>query len=99
MVRLRGSSEPDAHGFRHGMVPASSLSILVTGFPVLLLSLVDGILAKTDLAWLLKVIPWGWKYELLSGDIGTRLLAYGVMVGFTIVFLYMGVRHFQKRDL
>lgn len=46
-----------------------------------------------------KFLPWGWKYELLSGDPGTRLLAVGVMLGFTALLLVLGLRTFHKRDL
>ena len=52
-----------------------------------------------DLDWLWRVIPWGWKFDLLSGDVMTRLTAYGVMLGFTLLFLTLGLRTFTKRDL
>ena len=46
-----------------------------------------------------RLVPWGWKYDMLSGDLGTRLLAIGVMVGFTALFLVLGLRTFHRRDL
>jgi ABC-type transport system involved in multi-copper enzyme maturation permease subunit len=46
-----------------------------------------------------KILPWGWKYELLSGDVGTRLAAIGMMLAFTALFLLLGLRTFHKRDL
>lgn len=77
---------------------ALAICLLLTGFPVILLKMTDFAI-KGDQDWLQKLTPWGWKYELLSGDIGTRLMAYGAMLGFTALFLWLGVRHFAKRDL
>ena len=49
--------------------------------------------------WLERLLPWGWKYELLSRDAGRRLLASVVMLGFAAAFLWLGGRHFRRRDL
>ncbi len=75
-----------------------AICLLVTGFPILGLKMVNWA-TESDLAWMEQLTPWGWKYDLLSGDMGARLLAYGVMLGFTAVFLVLGMRQFQKRDL
>jgi ABC-type transport system involved in multi-copper enzyme maturation permease subunit len=52
-----------------------------------------------DLAWISKLVPFGWKWDLLSHDLGTRLLGYGAMLGFTAIFLALGLRTFRRRDL
>ena len=52
-----------------------------------------------SLNWLFKTVPWGWKYDLLHGDLMVRMTAMLAMLGFTAVFLWLGLRHFQKRDL
>lgn len=75
-----------------------AICLLVAAFPIIFFKMVNWA-SESDLAWLDQLLPWGWKYDLLSGDIGTRLLAYGVMLGFTAVFLVLGMRQFQKRDL
>ena len=75
-----------------------ALCLLLTGFPVIFLKLVD-LAIKGDQGWLDRLTPWGWKYELLSGDVPTRLTAYGAMLAFTALFLFLGMRSFAKRDL
>jgi hypothetical protein len=80
--------------------PFGSLSIclLLTGFPIIFVKMAN--VATRDAApWLEKLLPWGWKYDLLSGEVGARLLAYVVMLGFTALFLSLGLRSFRKRDL
>ena len=41
----------------------------------------------------------GLEVDLLAQDPGTRILAYGVMLGFTALFLGLGLLTFSKRDL
>lgn len=76
-----------------------AVCLVATGLPIVFLKLADVIVKTTDLVWLERLLPWGWKYDLLSGDLMTRALAYAVMLGFTAVFLALGLRNFQKRDL
>jgi hypothetical protein len=82
-----------------------AICLLVMGFTVLLLSLFQSMGTITmhmkpgDLNWLQRLTPWGWKYELLSGKVATRSLAYLAMAGFTGLFLWLGLRTFEKRDL
>ena len=52
---------------------------------------------KSD--WLNKTFPTGWKYELLSSDLGVTLIAHGALLLFTVFFLYVGLKKFQTRDL
>ena len=77
---------------------ALAVSLLLTGFPIIFLKLLD-VAIKGDQGWLERLTPWGWKYDLLSGDIATRVIGYGMMVAFTVLFLFLGIRHFTKRDL
>ena len=80
--------------------PFGSLSIclLLTGFPILFFKMANAA-THSKAGWLERLLPWGWKYDLLSGDLGTRLLAYAAMLGFTALFLGLGLRAFRKRDL
>ena len=77
---------------------ALALCLVLAGGPILFLKILDATLTW-DLAWMDRLIPWGWKYELLSGDVGTRATAYLVMLGFTLLFLFLAFRSFHKRDL
>lgn len=75
-----------------------AICLLVTGFPIAFLKIANwATQSKAD--WLERLLPWGWKYDLLSGDVATRLLAYAVMLGFTAMFVSLGARSFRKRDL
>ena len=74
------------------------LCMLAVGFPVMFLKLAN-MTMHGDVPWLERLIPWGWKYDLLAGDVGTRLVAYAVMLGFTAMFLAIGLRSFRRRDL
>ena len=78
---------------------ALALTLTLTGGSMLALKIANGLTPSMDFAWFDRLLPWGWKYELLSGDVGTRLLAYLVMIGFTGAFLLLGLRSFTKRDL
>lgn len=75
-----------------------AICLLLTGFPILFLKLANFSTGGGN-GWLERLVPWGWKYDLLSGSVGTRLLAYAVMLGFTAFFLAVGLRAFRKRDL
>jgi hypothetical protein len=71
---------------------------LLAGFPVLFIALLDATMAG-DQGGLMRILPWGWKFDLLDGDVGMRLLACAVLTGFTALFLALGLRSFGKRDL
>ncbi len=78
---------------------ALAICLLMVLFPVGLLKAANNIALKGKEDWLELLTPWGWKYDLLSGDVGTRLIAIAVMLGFTALFLALGMRSFAKRDL
>lgn len=79
-----------------------SICLLVALFPVGLLwglILVIRSWGTHNPVWLLKLLPWGWKYDLLSHDVVTRLIAFGLMLAFTALFLVLGLITFRRRDL
>jgi len=77
---------------------ALALSLVATGVPIIGLKILDASVTW-DLAWTERLLPWGWKYELLSGDLSKRLIAYTVMLAFSALFLFLAFRTFHKRDL
>ena len=85
-------------GLLDGAFSSLAICLLVTGFPVLFLSVASST-AGGDADWLMRVLPFGWKYDLLSGHLVTRVTGYLAMLGFTALFLTLGMRSFQKRDL
>jgi ABC-type transport system involved in multi-copper enzyme maturation permease subunit len=78
---------------------ALAISLLLVGFPVAILKVAGYAIPPGDHAWLERLTPWGWKYDLLSVDLGMRMLAFLVMGGFTALFLMLGMRRFARRDL
>ena len=84
---------------------ALAICLLVAGFTVLLITLFQSVgtlslnMKQGDLDWLQRLTPWGWKYELLSGKLQIRSMAYLAMAGFTGLFLWLGLRSFERRDL
>lgn len=77
---------------------ALTLCLLVAGFPILFLKLADATI-RGEQDWLMRLLPWGWKFDLLSSNVLTRLVGFGMMGLFTVFFLWVGFRHFHKRDL
>jgi len=73
-------------------------NLMLVGFPLILIKTADATL-PADLEWMTRILPWGWKTDLLSGDPATRALACGMMLAFTTGFLFLGLRSFRKRDL
>lgn len=55
--------------------------------------------ANDAASFLQYLTPWGYKWWLLHPDIGMFFAGAGVMLGFTALFGWLGLRHFQKRDL
>lgn len=46
-----------------------------------------------------RLLPWGWRNDLLHPEMGTVLAAWGVMLGFSLLFFYLGGRKLVTRDL
>jgi len=78
--------------------PFGSLAIclLIVGFPVVILMMLN-IYGKQD--FFDKFWPTGWKYGILNSQFGTVALSSVVLLAFTSLFLFIGLRNFQKRDL
>ena len=45
------------------------------------------------------LMPWAYRVRLFDPDPIVVLTAVAAMLGFTAVYLYMGLRHFERRDL
>jgi ABC-type Na+ efflux pump permease subunit len=77
---------------------ALAISQLAIGIPIVLLKY-----AKRpefgNTEWLERLTPWGWKTDLLHPDLAKVGLAAAVMIGFFLLFAFLGARHFLKRDL
>lgn len=71
------------------------------GSVFIIMTLVGTVRAKLglDLSEMLRLFPIGWKDDLLSVHLGRRLVAYGMMLVFTAVYLSLGYRQFNRRDL
>ena len=74
------------------------LCLMLVGLPIAFLAALSAV-ARLPYETLSRFLPWGWKYELLSGDVGTRLVAITAMLGFTGLFVLVGLRTFSRRDL
>ena len=79
-------------------IASLALCLIAVGVPVLGAKWLN-VQLQGDVDWLDRVVPWGWKYELVSRNFVTRLIAAGVMLGMTAFFLVLGMRFFSKRDL
>jgi len=82
---------------------ALAINLVIVGFSTVFIFMLKSQLRATDksedLGWLNKLLPTGWKYDLLSDGMGARALAAFVLMGFALLFLFLGQRHFAKRDL
>jgi hypothetical protein len=81
---------------------ALAVAQLAIGVPIVLINYAQLMGAFEDarkLDWLDRLTPWGWKFDLLHPDPGTVATAVAVMLGFFALFLFLGARHFVKRDL
>lgn len=45
------------------------------------------------------LMPWAYRMRLFDPDPVVMLTAVAAMLGFTAVFLFLGLRHFERRDL
>ncbi len=74
------------------------MCLLAVGIPIIGLKYLNGQIPG-DQAWLDRLLPWGWKYDSLSPDMMTRLVAVTVLLAMTAFFLFLGIRAFHRRDL
>ncbi|HUH04856.1 MAG TPA: hypothetical protein VML75_22820 [Kofleriaceae bacterium] len=73
------------------------VSDLIIGmWPVVAMSLgnVHEVLEKAT-----YLMPWGYKYFLIDSNVGVVLGGGAAMLGFSLLFTWLGLRHFQRRDL
>ncbi len=80
---------------------AMAMTYLASVGSTLVLFIIGAILstAGAEQAWLSRLMPWGWRYDMFHNELDTQLLAYAAMVGFTVLFLFLGLASFRKRDL
>ena len=82
-----------------------AICLVICGFSILFLMMLkltltaNMIVEKEQLGWLFRLLPWGWRYDALHPSLVTRLTAVVVQLGFTAVFLFFGIRNFNRRDL
>ncbi len=72
------------------------LCLLFTGLPAIFLKMLNRYL---DADFSHKFWPTGWKFGMLNSDLTMVLLTGTVLFLFTVGFLMLGLRSFQKRDL
>lgn len=82
--------------------PFAALAIaqIAVGIPIVLVKWAQLLIgARFDLAWLDRITPWGWKFDLFHPDVAVVGLGTAVMLGFFAAFLSLGIRNFLRRDL
>lgn len=72
------------------------ISLLVIGFPSILLY-VANLTLKVE--YLPKLWFPAWKYGTLNSHVATAASSYAVLLGFALLFLWLGLMRFKKRDL
>lgn len=73
------------------------ISNLIIGiWPVIAMSLGN---VEEFLGYVGYIMPWASKYFLVHPNIGVVLGGFAAMLGFSVLFTWLGLRHFQKRDL
>ncbi len=75
------------------------LNLLLVGFVGIFINLTQNAIRGDGDAWLDRLTPAGWRYDLLHPDVGSVLLAVLVMLAFSGLFLWLGARTFRTRDL
>lgn len=72
------------------------LCMVLTGLPAIFLKILNRYIADD---FLHKLWPTGWKFGMLNSNFGMVAMTAAVLSIFTIGFLMLGLRNFQKRDL
>ena len=77
------------------------LCLMAAALPIIMINVGQVVLDRMDNSqeWLDKLTPWGWKFELLHPSFGTMSLAILVLFAVSVVFGFLAVRHFLRRDL
>jgi len=82
-------------------IPIPIVSLVVSAIGLLAwLGLVWGFSGKVSaLSNAAYATPWGYKWWLLDGSAGSFVLGVLVMLAFTALFTFLGLRTFHKRDV
>lgn len=79
---------------------ALALVQLGIGLPIVALKIAKAkLVTASDLSWLERLTPWGWKFDLVHPDMAKVGLAAAVLVGFFVLFMFLAMRNFLRRDL
>jgi ABC-type transport system involved in multi-copper enzyme maturation permease subunit len=70
---------------------------IIAIFPIVFVALATNI--HKSLEYVGWIMPWPFKYHLMSPNPVHVTGAAGAMLGFTALFLFLGLRQFQRRDL
>ena len=77
------------------------LSLLITlgglGFWVIIIWIMKG--KAEEAGYAAYLTPWGFKWWLLHSNIGILFAGIAVMLGFTALFTFLGLRTFHRRDV
>lgn len=78
--------------------PFGSLLVcmMMVGLPVIFLKILN---RYVEIDSLDKFWPTGWKFGILHSELSNVIMSIGALLIFTVVFLLLGLRGFQKRDL
>lgn len=78
---------------------ALAIAEMAIGLPIVAINYAQIISTKSKLDWLDRLTPWGWRFDLLNPDLAKVGIAVAVMLGFFLLFAFLGTRHFLRRDL
>jgi ABC-type transport system involved in multi-copper enzyme maturation permease subunit len=79
--------------------PFGSLTVSSLIIGVVPLFAVIGRMTWEPVAYVNYVLPWGIQNNLLHHSAGNVAIATAACLGYTVLFLTLGYRHFSKRDL
>jgi hypothetical protein len=83
------------------LIPMPFLSLLVSAGGLAFWVIINAIArSKADAAeYVSYLTPWGFKWWLYSANIGKVLGGVAIMLAFTALFVFLGLRYFNRRDV
>jgi hypothetical protein len=83
------------------MMDIAFLALVICEVGLLVWVILVSVMQKNleQLAYGRYLTPWGWRNWLLDPSIGRLLSGMAAMAGFAAIFSFLGLRHFDKRDL
>lgn len=78
---------------------ALMICLLIAYVLPLVLRVATGITGIEQLGYLNFLTPWGYKWWMLAPVTGLLLPGVAVMLGFSVLFLFGGLKYFSARDL